>query len=334
MRRFLEYLKLIGDPADHPSQAIKMPKALADDEDWQVYIRNQAWYYERKLGERNSWLPFLLTRPFVVFRVMCDSENFHQGELSSDILMGKSWRDNGWWIGGHSHGFQDCDGLGWMWPDENPSYVLEDLPPTLGSSWDNWLGNPQGPQHRLDSPPPRSVTEEQLRDDPDLSKRTPYFDGDWRKRNYQPAWSVTCKAPQKWLKEALRDHLNGIVPRGVRREKLDFDMYYVVGPGADEDGRDTRKRKRNDDDDGDETAKAGTEPESTPEDSQPSAPSAAGLEQSSTPSQPKHHRKPARKQNGNKAKAKKPVPSKLSAAGLPNTSSPIRRNSRVAARQG
>lgn len=344
MRRFLEYLKLIGDPADHPSQAIRMPKALADDATWQLYIKNQAWYFEKNLGERNSWLPFLLTRPFVVFRVMCDAENFRQGELSSESLMGKSWRDNGWWIGGHSHGFQDCDGPGWTWPGENPTYILDDLPPTLGSSWDNWLGNPQGPQQRLDSPPPRSITEGELQDDPDLSKRTPYYDGDWRRRNYQSAWSVTCKAPQKWLKEALRDHLNGIVPRGVRREKLDFDMYYVVGPGVDVHGRDKRKRKRNsdDDDDDDETGKAGQEPETASAEAHSSVPSASGLEQSSVPStttpppttttlsQPKHRRQTARKLNGNKAK--KLAPSKLPAARLPQTSPPLRRSSRVAAR--
>lgn len=64
---------------------------------------------------------------------------------------------------------------GWRWPSKRPSYILEDADYHHLCYDSSWEGDPSGLGPRLDSLPPRSITEEQLKYGPCLEKRVPHY---------------------------------------------------------------------------------------------------------------------------------------------------------------
>ena len=215
-RQLLPALDLIGDPDDHPSRGIKVPLAIARNECWQDFVKNQAYFYKNHLGGvQNKWLPFLLTRPFVVFQVIADVEKRDRGY--SRAMVAQSWRQNGYWNGGQWG--EDSEEPGWTWPDENPSYFLDDFMGSWELAGQLWLGDPTGPKTRCASPPPRTITEEELAADPTLSKRQGEFVALHRRQKRKREREEAAAASAISVDNYLGDWLPAPLPPGSRSSK-------------------------------------------------------------------------------------------------------------------
>jgi hypothetical protein len=184
-------LKLVGKDEDHPARGIRMPRILAENKDWQEFAILHAWYFAKTDDTHRRWMSFLVTRPFAVFEVICDSERRRRGHTKE--MVAQSWRDNGYWIGNRWP--EESHRPGWTWPCEDPSYFLDDFIGTWDLADELWLGDPkQRPDHPSyqESREAEPVTEKELAKDPNLSRR-------------QQDWVLVRQRDEEEIARARRD---------------------------------------------------------------------------------------------------------------------------------